>query len=634
MLSLYLLHYAILSLTILKTPIYPTISRVTIFGTVVNWTITGSLQMDIVILSVLFSATVFFLFRSRISIPLSIMAVSTSLVPATMQNQAMDLSSFVVLIGLPIIASLALASRFTALSHVFRLSHDRFIFDVRLFLAIFFLILTIMGTWVLFRWSILPFTSDEPYSNWSWTINSLETNLFYAAGLLSPYLILLSLVSFAYRKYLVQLLQFVRMLLAVDTPGILVDSKVHFINLRTILGALQVYFNFDERLKSLLIVGLAAIIPSILMPLYAYTTVPEVVDPNVVYLGTDIFIYSERLAILESYTTDIPQFLQQVFFGLDGGSRSLTYLVLYVLYDLSGQGSTEILKIVPTILGPFIVLSSYFLVRTAYPNHKKLPVIAAVVTAFSHQIVIGFYAAYYANWMALITMLMASAFLLKNLQNTSLNVKNLSLFAGFTIATLLFHSYAWSYFTAAITLFLVWSGIRNRLGKRSLRNIIILSAIMAAVIALDISKSSYSGGVTSFENDLSLADSTISVDEFNARWLNLNSTFRFYLGGFLTNSVTIALLLVWTIRARYNKDSDRLLLSMLFIGLLPILFGDYVVQARIFYIIPLQIPASIVLYKILQFQNKAIGVPLFLSLLLMQANYSIRAMANMYLNFP
>ena len=91
---------------------------------------------------------------------------------------------------------------------------------------------------------------------------------------------------------------------------------------------------------------------------------------------------------------------------------------------------------------------------------------------------------------------------------------------------------------------------------------------------------------------------------------------------------------MWTLKANYENISDKLILSMLFVGLLPVLFGDFLLQSRILYIIPLQIPASIIMYKIYKSPKISFGKPLFFALLLMQFNYALRSMANMNFQLP
>jgi len=213
--------------------------------------------------------------------------------------------------------------------------------------------------------------------------------------------------------------------------------------------------------------------------------------------------------------------------------------------------------------------------------------------------------------------------------------RNLLLYALCCILVLFFHSYTWSYFIVVISFFLIWSGIQGKISKESIRIIVILAIVTFGVISIDILKSYFGGVSDSFSNDLLNPDTTIGYTEFAQRWDNLNSTFHWYVGGYLTNSAVLLLVFLWAVTSNYKNHFDRILYSMLFISVLPILFGDIVVQARIFYNIPLQIPASIMMYRIYKNPKKTtFEKPLLFALIFMQFNYALRAMANMYYVAP
>lgn len=182
---------------------------------------------------------------------------------------------------------------------------------------------------------------------------------------------------------------------------------------------------------------------------------------------------------------------------------------------------------------------------------------------------------------------------------------------------------------AVVILFLVWSAIVRIRAKQGVQVVIILAIVTSAIIGIDVVKSYYIGVTTSFQKDLDIP-ADLSINEFAERWRNLSSTFTWHLGGFLTNSAILLLLFLWTMKANYSNNSDRLFLSLVFVTILPVLFGDYLVQSRLFYNIPLQIPASIIMYKLYTDHKTSFGKPLLLVLILLQFNYALRAMANMY----
>jgi len=274
-------------------------------------------------------------------------------------------------------------------------------------------------------------------------------------------------------------------------------------------------------------------------------------------------------------------------------------------------------------------------VRTAYPEDSRIAVIASIMTAVSHQIVVGFYAGLYANWMGLVVMFVSALFLIKCFQNTNHLHRNIALFAVFTILIMLFHNFMWAYFISVVIFLLVWTAVQRIRAKKSLRLIALLSIVIAGVIAVDVLKSELTGATGGFENDLAVAIVHTDVTDPQKIWENLDKAFHNYLGGFLTNSMVLLLLFLWTLKADYSKISDKFFLSMLFVALIPVLFGDFLVQSRFVYIIPLQIPASIMMWKI--YKNPKIisfGKPLFFALLLMQFNYALRSMANMNFQLP
>jgi len=156
-----------------------------------------------------------------------------------------------------------------------------------------------------------------------------------------------------------------------------------------------------------------------------------------------------------------------------------------------------------------------------------------------------------------------------------------------------------------------------------------LAIVTFGVVSIDILKSYFGGVSDSFSNDLLNPATTIGYDEFAQRWDNLNSTFSWYVGGYLTNSAVLLLVFLWAVTSNYKNHFDRILYSMLFVSALPILLGDIVVQARIFYDIPFIIPATIMAYKIYKNPKVRFGKLLIIALIFIQFNYALRAMANM-----
>jgi len=386
-----------------------------------------------------------------------------------------------------------------------------------------------------------------------------------------------------------------------------------------------------------LLVFLVAILPSILITLYPYSiSEPQFSSgpslPGV--LGYDFFAYKESIDSLVSSSNDVNLFLSTMFVEIDHGSRPLSIFSIYLLYLISGDQLEKVLTFLPSIIGPFLVLSVFFFMRTAYPSNPKLAIISSIMTAVSHQIVIGFYGGLYSNWMGLSVMFASSIFFIKCFQNTKNLSRNIVLFAVFAILVMLFHNFLWAYFITVLVFLLVWSTIQKILSKKNLRIIFLLSLTIGGIIIIDVVKSELTDSIGGFERNFGVAVMHGNITEPQKIWENLEKAFHNYMGGFLTNSMVLLLLFIWTLKADYTNISDKFFLSMLFVALIPVLFSDFIAQSRLVYIIPIQIPASIIMYRIYKNTKISFGKPLFFAILLMQFNYAFRSMANMNFQLP
>ena len=92
--------------------------------------------------------------------------------------------------------------------------------------------------------------------------------------------------------------------------------------------------------------------------------------------------------------------------------------------------------------------------------------------------------------------------------------------------------------------------------------------------------------------------------------------FIVFFGGMFGNSLILILGLYWLLRSNFREPSNIFLSIFLSIGIIPISFGDGVVQARVFYEIPFQIPGAIALTYIMTRPNSIIiCVPFFIWLI-------------------
>ncbi|HEY8139626.1 MAG TPA: hypothetical protein VIE86_00920 [Nitrososphaera sp.] len=361
----------------------------------------------------------------------------------------------------------------------------------------------------------------------------------------------------------------------------------------------------------------------------------------------------EELELLRQQGASSGEIISAVF-AVNGGDRPLSVLFMLFLADVTGLPGATIVRFLPVILAPALVASSYLLVRLVRPAvlvgtiQGRKSIVAstvAVAAAMSPQIVVGLYAGILANWLALIPALFSIVVAVKiseHAKSKDLDWRKLSASAAVLFALLaltnLFHVYTWGYLVLALGLFAVISFVVMRksasVDRRVLLKVsVILGSVIVASVAADYAKSSFLSVTSGLSQESILAGNTLSPTNFLSRWEALDFTFSSYVGGFLSNPVIMALALLWVFRSSYQKAFDRLLLSMIFLLAVPILFGSSDIQARVFYVVPLFIPALLSLNSLRQNNNGTFFLAMF-TLAISMAVYALRAIANMDLVLP
>jgi len=206
-LSIYVVLYTIFSLSIINLQIFPTVNRVTFFNVVVKWTITGSEEFDILLTTLIFSVAIISTFKKKLSIPISILIILFPLLSIILNldflQQFARISFFItfpLVIGLLVVSALSMKQEIQTKSS--DKQYRQGYFDFGKFLSSVFFLIIIVELIAFLTWIIYPFLLDSPSPHWSWRINYLENNLFYAFGLLSPSLILLAILSFVIKPSL------------------------------------------------------------------------------------------------------------------------------------------------------------------------------------------------------------------------------------------------------------------------------------------------------------------------------------------------------------------------------------------------------------------------------------------------
>jgi hypothetical protein len=163
------------------------------------------------------------------------------------------------------------------------------------------------------------------------------------------------------------------------------------------------------------------------------------------------------------------------------------------------------------------------------------------------------------------------------------------------------------------------------------RNIILLLLVIVLSVAIDVSRTALTGSAGGLIKDLEIAESGAGIELFNQRWTTLTETIHLYVGGQFSNFIILGLCLYWLFLSDLHKTSNIFIAIFLSIGILPLFFGNWAIETRVFYNIPFQIPAAIALTHLKEQSNtRILVVPIYVWLIAM----SIIAVSNFYLIPP
>jgi hypothetical protein len=377
-------------------------------------------------------------------------------------------------------------------------------------------------------------------------------------------------------------------------------------------------YKHNKKLKTQTKIGFlaSAMILSVVLVL-----IPQSVSINKVNqdIGVDTHYYVTWIGELAK-SKSVSDLIYQAFIvqGQDG-DRPLSLIFLFLVYQIVGGNLSEVIEHSPTILGPGIVLAFYFLTLELTRN-EKIALIAAFLGAVSFHTLIGIYAGFYANWLALIVGYISIVFLFRYLRSGRLF--DMFVFSTLLIGVLFFHGYTWTILAAVAGIFLLTMLViqdKNKKKNNDIKNnkyyftkrrifLLLLFAILPS-IAVDVTKVLLTGSSGGLEQDVQLAQTRLGIEQFNFRWQILNTTMHDGLGGVFSNFIILSLGLFWVLKSNMHEPITIFLIIFLSTGIIPLFVGSWGIQARVFYDIPFEIPAAIALYYISR-RSGSILVPL------------------------
>jgi hypothetical protein len=317
--------------------------------------------------------------------------------------------------------------------------------------------------------------------------------------------------------------------------------------------------------------------------------------------------------------------------GDHDGDRPLSLFVIYLVSFLYPSNLEWIIKLMPVILGPLTVLSVYYFVKMG-SGDNRLASLASLFTVFSYHIIVGIYAGFYANWLAIILMYAFLGFVSRLWRKISFHNYFGAIISSLGI--LFSHSATWVMVLTGFILFIGWSFLSCENQGKVSRKIVILFSILGLNLFADLlrvmigARSGIDWGVAVI--------SPIGMHQFSLRWTHMFYTFNIYVGGSYTNTIMLLLSLVGMLTLHLRNSFDRVLFSMMSMGTVAFILGDYVFQARLFYNLPIQVLGALglqVLIKHVTYHNKtnSFVLSIILFIILSQIDYLFKTVANFIL---
>lgn len=378
--------------------------------------------------------------------------------------------------------------------------------------------------------------------------------------------------------------------------------------------------NVSRRLK-ILSIG------SIILLSIGITLIPHI--PNRVDdpIGVDTIQYSNIVNRISDSDMNFADLFWLLFKEYSYGDRPLSILFIYgVVSSFNSQSNTgDTIEIVlPMILAPSLSIVVFLLTREITRN-EIVAILSGFLTAISPQILIGLYAGFYANWLALIIAYLSLTFMFGFFRTS--NMRFALLFFTTLVAVIFLHSYTYTVFIVVLAVFLIATLFLKSAPKNL---VIVMISLLVISFLVDLSKSAIIGTSSGITLDLGAAEKAdVGISQFAARWSNLVRTILVHVGGIFGNSIfmiSLAFIGMMIINRKRNMVLVCFLLSFLSIGILPLFFGDKVVMTRILYNVPFQIPASLALIWIMRHNN--VGLLATTGLLSYSAAISIRLLTN------
>ena len=344
-------------------------------------------------------------------------------------------------------------------------------------------------------------------------------------------------------------------------------------------------------------------------------------NPSMTPVGVDAHFYVEALnQMLQRAPAAAFSFAMRDSWA---GTRPLFIITMYLTVVTGLVSVNQAVEALPTILGPLLAVSTFIFVRAGSQN-ERVAGVASVLSVLSFNTTVGMWAGFYANWLALTEAYLFLAALLVFFRNAS--ATKFVILTLLSLGVLLTHPWTWVIVMAVAIGFVVT--VWRDAGKTILLKP--LGLLFTINILADFTKSQIYGGLVAAQiPSTSLSGS--SVSQTLGLWPNLISGIFFAYEGLLGDAILLALPMIAMLFVRFKDRFERLLALWVALGSLAFPVLPFLIWTRILYDMPLPIMTSISLLLLIRPAGKktAHANLAFLLVLLLSANYALRAVTNL-----
>ncbi len=355
-------------------------------------------------------------------------------------------------------------------------------------------------------------------------------------------------------------------------------------------------------------------------------------NPNGRLVGADVPVYVGWLAEMgKNGTSSI--FAQALF---DLPSRPLSVVLMYLGWKVSGVSIGQFFQSLPLCLGLVLVLVAFFFARKAGFNSCAASFVA-LFTAFSFQVTVGMYGGFFSNWVCLIFLYLAWGFLFWSMRKGSWSL--LGIAALFQACVLFAHVETWEMTIGIAAVFLVITFATSLVRKSGFLDAKMMLTFLVTSVAAGIARSIVLGNNFAFTHATELSQTHLSGAYVWEFWRILNRTLLSEMGIAFANPVMLLLACIGGLVLAFDdRLVSRFLSACALTATVPFIFGDWVIQTRILYDLPIQVFAFLGLFVLLKLTGTLVGKRreavvikglLLILVVLVNVNYALRCSFNL-----